>query len=130
MWNFSDQSVVLEQNVLGQIRENYHITFALGDEEVWRNEKPRSIFARGCPSLKGSRTNPKIIFVIIDGVLLQRECLSSLGEDISYQGQRWAGWSGAEASLLVFAIDQGYKGSTRPQAECCQLCEGCQSTVW
>jgi hypothetical protein len=45
-------------------------------------------------------------------------------------GQRWPCPTAAKASLLVFAIDQGYKSSACSQAECCQLCEGCQGTVW
>jgi hypothetical protein len=84
MWNLGDQSVVLEQDVLGQIRENYYISFALTNEEVRRNEKSCCILARSCPSLESGCTNPKIVLFIIDGIFLQRECLCSLSEDISY----------------------------------------------
>ena len=83
MWNLSDQNVILEQNVLRQIREDYHILFLLCDKEIWGNQKPSGIFAGSSPSLKGGRTNPEIIFVIVDGIFLQRKCLCSLGEDIS-----------------------------------------------
>lgn len=95
---FGDQSMVLEQDVLRQIRKDYHIFFLFCDEEIWGNEKPRSIFARGCPSFKGSRTNPEIVFVIIDSVFLQREGLCSLGEDVSCQ------WS----ALAIFGYDVGF----------------------
>jgi hypothetical protein len=115
MWDFGDYSVILEQDVLGQIREDYHISTVLLDQEIRRNEKSRSILARGRPSLEGNRTNPKAVFVIVDGIFLQGKGLYS---------------TAAKASLLVFAIDQGYEGSTCSQAECCQLCEGCQGTVW
>jgi hypothetical protein len=76
--------MVLEQDVLGQIRKDYYISFALTDEEVRRNEKSRCILARSCPSLKSGCTNPKIVLFIIDGVFLQRKCLCGLSENISY----------------------------------------------
>ena len=81
---FGDQSVILEQNVLGKVREDYNIFFQLSDEEIWCNEKSRSILARRCSSLKRSRAHPKIVFFLIDGIFLQREGPRSLGENISY----------------------------------------------
>jgi len=83
MWNLGDQNVVLEQDVLRQIREDNYIFFLLCDKEIWGNEKSSSIFARSCSSLKGGRTNPEVVFVVVDGVFLQRKSLCSLGEDIS-----------------------------------------------
>lgn len=98
MRNFGDQNVIFEQDVLRQIREDYYIFFMLCDEKIWGNEKPRSIFARGCPSLKGSRTNPELVFVIVDGMFLQRQGFCSLGEDVSYQ------WS----ALAIFGDGVGF----------------------
>jgi hypothetical protein len=81
---FGNQNVVLEQDVLRKIREDYNIFFQLSDEKIWCNEKSRSILARSCSSLKRSRAHPKIVFCIIDGIFLQREGPCSLGENVSY----------------------------------------------
>jgi len=85
MWYFGDQSVIFEQDVLRQIREDDDISFALSDELIWCNEKASSILARGCSSLKGGCPNPKIVFVVVISVFLQRKSLCSLSEDISCQ---------------------------------------------
>jgi hypothetical protein len=98
MWDFGDYSVILEQDVLGQIREDYHISTVLLDQEIRRNEKSRSILARGRPSLEGDCTNPKAVFVIVNGIFLQGKGLCSLGEDISY---RWS-------ALAIFDSGEGF----------------------
>lgn len=98
VWDLGYQDMVLEQDVLRQIREDYHIFFLLRDEEVGSNKKSRSIFTRGGPSLEGSCTNPEIVFVVVDGVFLQRQGLCSLSEDVSYQ------WS----ALAIFGDGVGF----------------------
>lgn len=86
MGNLGDQTVVLEQDVLGQIWKDYDISLVLCDEEVGSNEESSGILAWGCSSLKSGGTNPEIVFDVVNSVLLEREGLGSLGEDISFRG--------------------------------------------
>lgn len=121
--------MIREEDVLRQIWKDDDISFLLCNEEVRSNQEASGIFAWCSPPLKLRHADPQTILVIVDSVLLERESLCGFGEDVSFGWSAWEKAGKVDECILVFAVDQGYKGSTYTQTERTKLGKGRQGAI-